>query len=236
MARSMVVMSQKPTAGRREGADRVRAGHTGVERPGSVRGARHRARGAPVRLAVAVRAGHRRLPRSDRRPRRGRRAHHQDQVRVLGARRARPQPDAAGQGAGHPRPAQPRPAAARPSGSAPSTPASTRPSAWSGATGPRSSTRCSRCSAGSGPARPSTTTGAFHRYEGAVGAAAPAPGPARDLARRHRAVRAAALRPAGRRLAAVVLHPRGRAGRASSSSRATPPKPTARSTPSTSAP
>ena len=59
---------------------------------------------------------------------------------------------------------------------------------------------------------------------GRRGAAAPAPGAARHLARRHRAVGAAALRPAGRRLAAVVLHPRGRAGRASSSSRRTPPE------------
>ena len=51
------------------------------------------------------------------------------------------------------------------------------------------STRCCRCCAGSGPARPSTTTATFHHYEGAVVRPLPAAGPARDLARRHRARR-----------------------------------------------
>ena len=43
-------------------------------------------------------------------------------------------------------------------------------------------------------------------------ATAPRAGPARDLARRHRALRDEAVRSAGRRVAAVVLHPGGRAG------------------------
>ena len=53
---------------------------------------------------------------------------------------------------------------------------------------------------------------AFH-YEGADGPAAPAAEAARHLARRHRPVRAAAVRAPRRRLAPVVLHARRRAGR-----------------------
>ena len=84
-----------------------------------------------------------------------------------------------------------RAACCRPSGSAPSTPASTRPSAWSAATGPRSSTRCCPLLRRFWAGETVDHDGAFHHYEGAVVRPAPGPGPARDLAGRHRPVGAA---------------------------------------------
>ena len=230
------MIASRTYGGRREGADRLRPGHAGLQRPGPVRGARHRARGAPLRLAVALRARHRRLPRPHRRARRGRRAHHQDQVRVLRAGRARPQPDAPGQGAGDPRPAEPRPAAARPSASARRTPASTRRSGWSAGSGRRSSTRCSRCSAGSGPGRSSTTR--------ATRSATRAPSCGRCPSRSRSTSGSAASRPSELRRCGRLgdgwlpsfCTPGRRARRDRRPSRATPPRPAGRSKPSTSAP
>ena len=216
MVRSMVVVPSvmpRTYGDRREGADRLRAGHPGLQRPGSVRRAGHRARGAPVRLAVALRAGHRRLPGPDRRARRGRRAHHQDQVRVLGARGARPQPDAAGQGAGDARPPEPRPAPPRlrPRRAGPGRAPGLRRGARR--SGRSSSTRCCRSSAASGPARRWTTRARASTTRARSCGPCPLQQPLDIWLGRHRALGAAALRPPRRRLAALVLHARGRAGR-----------------------
>ena len=110
-----------------------------------------------LRLALAVGAGHRRLPRPDRRPGDGGGPHHEAEVRVLRARAPGPQPDAAGQGAGHPRPPVRRAAAPglRARRGRPRRAPGLRRS--SGASGRRASTRRCRSCAGSGPARPSTT-------------------------------------------------------------------------------
>ena len=122
-----------------------------------------------------------------------------------------PQPDAAGQGAGHPRPAQPRPPAAgvRARRRRPRRAPGLRRRAGRPGQDLQRGAPAAAALLGRRDRRPRRRVPPLR---GRRRPAAPRAGPAGDLARRHRPVGAEALRAARRRLAAVVLHPRGRAG------------------------
>ena len=191
--------------------------------------------GAPrFRLAVAVRAHHRRGARSGRRDGVRRRAHDPHQVRDERDGAARAQPGARGQGAGQPRPALGRPAAAR------LRPRRRRPPGAAGlrrraeATGPD-------LQRGPPPAAPAVERGRRRPRRRVVPAprrhraAEARPAAHGRVARRAGAVGAPAGRPAGRRVAPVVLRRRRRTPGHPGSSRRRPPRPTGPSTPSTTA-
>ena len=107
--RSSTDPSSSPTCSRdlaaHEGPHRLRARHAFAdERRRAVHRVRRRARRPRLRLAVAVRAHHRRLPRSAHRPRGRGRTHEEVEARHERAGAPRPQPGARRQGVGQPRP------------------------------------------------------------------------------------------------------------------------------------